>query len=165
MAAAKVETGIHALQLARRSTLGLIEEIPEDKLCTQVWEGGNHPKWVLGHLAWTDDYFMTTIGKLPSRLPDGWWDRFQMGSKPSANAADYPSLSELQDVLSETREALISWLGGLSAQQAAVDLGEELKTFSPTIGDLAASMAWHEGLHAGQISAVRRSLGFGPKMG
>lgn len=165
MAVPIVESGISALQLARRATLGLIEEIPEDKLCTQVCEGGNHPKWVLGHLAWTDNYFLGKFAKQPSRLPDGWEDKFQMGSKPNPNAADYPPLGELQDVLAASREALIAWFAGLDEKQAAAELGDDFKTFAPTLGHLASSLAWHEGLHAGQISAVRRYLGFGPKMG
>ena len=37
-----------------------------------------------------------------------------------------------------------------------------LGTFAANLGMLMTSIAWHEGLHAGQLTVVRKSLGLAP---
>jgi len=160
-----IKTGVAALELARGKTLRLIEDIPESELCRPAWEGGNHTLWVLGHLAWTDDYFMQTVGKRPTCLPDGWADRFGMGSTPVATPADYPAPAEVRDRLGSSRAALIDWFQNMDASQAETALPEALADFAPHFAGLASTLAWHEGLHAGQLTVIRRHLGLGPTTG
>jgi hypothetical protein len=44
-------------------------------------------------------------------------------------------------------------------------LPKELETFARSYGGMMCSIAWHEGVHAGQLTVVRKSLGLAPKFG
>ncbi len=53
--------GVAMLEFARRVTLGLLEDIPEDKLFYQPFPGANHAIWIIGHVAWDDSFFLTAL--------------------------------------------------------------------------------------------------------
>lgn len=157
--------GLFALEFARRNTLKFAEDIPADKLCVAPTADANHALWVLGHLAWTDDSILSALAGKPSALPAGFTEAFGMGSKPQPDAKRYPSVAEVKTQLAGRREALTGWLKSLSPAQLAAPLPKELSGFAPDHATLAATLAWHEGLHAGQLTVARRALGFGPKLG
>lgn len=165
MAGTLIESGLTVLGFARRITLGLLEGIADDAVTHQPIPNANHALWVMGHLAHTDNYFLTAVASQPSKVPTEWDELFGMGSQPTADARRYPSRADLMDRLRARREDLIAWLRTLSDAQAARPLAKELQGFAPTFGSLAHSIAWHEGLHAGQLTVVRKSLGIAPLSG
>lgn len=165
MANETLEAGFERLAFARRVTLGLAEEVPEKRLCQQPCPGANHALWILGHVAWTDDFFMIGVGGLKSRLPDGWHELFSNGSTPQPNVSDYPPIGEIHDVLAGNREALVSWLKSLDEAALSAPLPGDFSGFAPNFAVLPLTLAWHEGLHAGQLTVVRKSLGIKPMFG
>ncbi len=158
-----LENGIAGLNFARQWTLDLLSDIPQDKLTHQPCAGGNHAIWIAGHIAYADDGFLSGVGKKPARFSDSWVKLFGMGSKPQADAGAYPPLSELTNALADNREGLLAWFGSMSAEELANPLPEDFKMFAATFGQLMTSIAWHEGLHTGQLTVVRKSLGLAPK--
>ncbi len=160
-----VENGKAALDLARRQTLKLVDDIPADKLCHQPVPHANHAIWVLGHLAYSDDGFTAALGQRESVIDESWKELFGMGSKPSPDASKYPSLDDIKAALKRTRKALIDWIESLDEQQLLTPLPEGWNVFAPNNAAVLPSLAWHEGFHAGQLSAVRRSLGLPSTMG
>lgn len=160
-----LETGLTGLAFARGATLGLLEAIPKDKLATPAFPGGNHALWIAGHLAVSDDAFLTALGGATSPLPARWKELFGTGSKPSAKAGDYPELKEVLAALSERRQALVTWLKSLDEAKLRAPLPEDWKEFAATHADLATSLAWHEGVHAGQLTSIRKALGLKPLFG
>ncbi|MCB9849329.1 MAG: DinB family protein [Phycisphaerales bacterium] len=165
MASAVVESGLTVLAFAREATLGFLADIPEDKWCHQPVPGANHALWVVGHLAHTDNYFLTAIAGQASKIPADWDELFGMGSTPVGDASKYPNIAETRDYLCSLREGVLAWYGAMDEAQAATPTPDELKPFAPNFGQLAHSIAWHEGMHAGQITVVRKSLGIAPKFG
>ncbi len=162
MAIDALELGIATLTFARRRTLDLLRDIPNDKLGHQLTPGGNHALWILGHLANSDNFFHTTVGRSSSSLPETWNDLFGMNSKPLGDPAKYPALDELQQRMAECRETLISWARSMTPQQLAAPLPDDLATFAPNCCALLPCIAWHEGIHAGQLTMIRRDLGISP---
>jgi uncharacterized damage-inducible protein DinB len=165
MANSVLDSGLSALAFSRRFLLQLLEDIPEDKLCHAPSPGANHACWVMGHMVTTDDYFLATVGGKSPNVPEGWRELFAMGSKPSANRADYPSTDELKSAMSDRREALLLWFKSMDAATQAEPLTGDLTGFAPNKAGIMFTLAWHEGLHTGQVSSIRRSLGMPPKLG
>lgn len=159
------ETGLATLAFARQKMLGLLEDIPEDKYLHQPLPGGNHTMWIIGHLAATDDTFMSGLKPRESRLPGEWGALFGRGSKPHGDASVYPSISELKEQLTDLREELMAWFGSMSEEQLASPLSEDWAPFGVNYASLMGSLAYHEGLHSGQLTMVRRSLGIAPRFG
>ena len=153
------ESGKATLELARRCTLKLADGIPPDSLCHQPVAKTNHALWVLGHLAWTDNLFLTTLAKREPVVDESWNKLFGMGSEPTGDPQAYPTLDEVKGRLEAAREALIDWFQSLDEQQLKSPLPDGMKAFASDYAGMMNSLAWHEGLHAGQLSAVRRSLG------
>jgi len=157
--------GLSSLEFARQATLKLLEGLPEQGFTHQPVAGGNHVLWVLGHLAATDDFFLTRLANRESGLPQQWGALFGMGSTPTSDAAAYPSREEVLQRLAERREALVQWFRSLSDADLARTLPDDFSEFAPDYASLPTRIAWHEGLHAGQISTVRKSLGLKPAFG
>lgn len=152
------------MNLARSKVLDLAKDIPEDKLTWAPLPGGNHALWVLGHLAWTDDYFVAFFSKKPSAISPDWPKRFGMGSTPTTDASAYPSLAQVKDSMCNARDRLIDWFKLMDEKQLLSPLPSDWTGFAPNFACMMNSIAWHEGLHAGQLSVCCRGLGIKPKM-
>jgi DinB superfamily len=160
-----LEAGLTVLAFSRQSLLTLAEDFPKDKLTHQPFPGANHALWLMGHLANADDFFMAELGKKPMPQFEKTKALFFMGSKPTPNVKDYPPIEEIRSYLSSAREGLVSWFKSMPPTQLAAPLPEDWKPFAPTYGALMFSIAWHEGLHTGQLTTLRKSLGLSPKFG
>jgi uncharacterized damage-inducible protein DinB len=159
------ESGLAALEFARRVTLGLLEEFPEDKVLYQPFPGANHAVWIVGHIALTDDWFLTHLMPRTSKVPESWTKLFGQGSAPQTDPSAYPTVAELNDKLTDLRAELMDWFRSMSDEQLTTPLPEDWETFAPSYGGMMPSIAWHEGLHDGQLTVVRKSLGLAPKFG
>lgn len=159
------EQGLAALGFSRGVLLKLLDSVPADKMTSQPVADCNHALWVAGHIADTDDFFVKTLTGKPSGLPAGWQETFGGGSKPAPDPKAYPSIAEVKRVLADRREALLAYFRSLDRAKLQAAPPEKVKFFGPTVGSLAASIAWHEGLHSGQITMVRKGLGMPPLFG
>jgi len=163
-----MDTRQHALKVlafSRNATERLLEDIPEDKLVYQPVPAGNHALWVIGHLTMTDDMFADYFDHAGRQVPESFNKLFGMGSKPTSDAAAYPPAAEMRRHFAAARRRLIQ--GVSNATQAILDepLPDGFAEFASDKVSLLLSTAWHEGLHAGQLSVIRKSLGFAPKFG
>lgn len=155
-------TGLAALGFARDKTVELLKSVPDDKWLHQPFAGANHAMWIAGHLAHGDDVFVTSLKPAESRLPEIWGKLFGPKSKPAGDAALYPSVEEMMNHLAHTRETLATWFNSLSDAQLRSPLPEGFTKFATSFAALMGTLAWHEGLHTGQLTVVRKSLGFEP---
>jgi hypothetical protein len=165
MAVALLENGLRILDFSRRTVLALSEDIPPDRWCHQPAPGTNHPLWVLGHLAWVDEFFPAQLGQKPTQLGERWTQQFGMGSTPMGNPKDYPPISEIKSLLADARARLRSWFESMDEKRLAAPLPKDFQNFAPDFAGLMFSIAWHEGMHTGQLTVCRRSLGLKPKFG
>ncbi len=165
MANKHFESGKTVLEHGRKTLLALLEDVPDDKLVYQPVPDCNHALWIVGHIAATDTFFATTLGKRQPTTPPEFNDLFAMGSKPTADQAAYPSLPLLKDALHNARADLLDWFQSMSTEEFFGPLPDEFKWFAPDYAGLMLTLAWHEGLHTGQLTIIRRSLGLAPKFG
>jgi DNA-binding transcriptional ArsR family regulator/uncharacterized damage-inducible protein DinB len=162
---AHVEVGANALGFARGITLMLLEDIPDDKLTHRPGAKGNHAAWIMGHIAVADDGFRKSLGAGQPVLPESWNELFGMGSQPKDDPAAYPSRDELRGGMERARNALLEWFRSLDNTQLAAPLPENLRPFAPDVVTLMSNLAVHESFHAGQLSAIRRSLDLPHRIG
>jgi len=131
----------------------------------QVHPGCNHALWFAGHMANSDNFFLSLVAPQLSVKLDGFAPRFGMGSQPSADPGDYPLPEDVLQTMRDRRRTLLAVLDTLSDD----DLARATPSGSPDfLADYAAvfEMAnWHEAMHAGQLSVTRRALGHKPLSG
>ncbi len=138
----------------------LVQDIPDDQMCSFAGPLVNHPAWVLGHLCQTADLAGVLLGLEPT-LPDGWAERYGRGSTPAEDPSRYESKTELLDRLQTLHERVAGALRDRDAASLDVPTPHErLKTRFPTLAEaLVFILIGHESIHLGQLTAWRRAKG------
>ncbi|MCM3874729.1 MAG: DinB family protein [Pyrinomonadaceae bacterium] len=147
------------LRTARRQTLALITDVPDDRMCLQSSEAEQHPAWILGHILLSDVYLLSLLGvrSLSEDFPL-LLRAHGPGAVPEPFVDNYYSKSTLVDRLEDTGLARREAIQSLSASDLARPLPDEiLVKAQPTIGHHLHSLVFHEGYHCGQLSAWRKS--------
>ena len=89
-----------------------------------------------------------------------------MGTTPTTDASQYPSMEELLGKFEEIRAATLAHLNTLSDKDldkpshAPAEFGPPFAT----VGACFAAMSTHMSFHAGQVADARRAAGRGPLM-
>jgi DinB superfamily len=137
---------------------------PEDWV-HQIFPGANHALWIAGHLAMVDNSGISRF--IPAQGVDkgDWSKKFGRQSTPTSNFADYPPPAEVLAFMRERRATLVKCLEGFSEADFDQPAPPGLPPFIHNAGQLYSFMAVHEGLHTGQLSMCRRSLGNTPVVG
>ena len=137
---------------------------PED-WTRQVHSECNHALWFAGHMATVDNFFLSLIA--PDKAIDlaPLQPLFGMGSHPTNNPADYPPPEEILAIMRERRATLLAVLDGFSDADMSQSLPKGTPAFLSDICSVFETAIWHEGMHSGQLSITRRTLGFQPVMG
>ncbi|MHC4880815.1 MAG: DinB family protein, partial [Planctomycetota bacterium] len=147
-----IESVLSIWEVNRERTLETLQAIetlddPQAALAFRPGPERAHIAWQLMHIAVTEELFATSrfLGIEPS-CPE-LCERFQRGS--SASDDDVPTLAEIRDTLSQTREHLKATMakftdGDLESIPAA--LAERGWTLCRAL----QIVTWHEGHHQGQ---------------
>lgn len=136
-------------------------EKPED-WTRQLAPGTNHALWFAGHMAACDNWLIGTIAPDRAKPWDDWNALFGTGSQPTSDPDSYPPPAEVLDAMRERREVLIELLKGLSDKDLEKASPEMIKDWCPDVGTIFEGSTWHEALHAGQVTLIRRALGHQP---
>jgi hypothetical protein len=127
----------------------------------QVVPGTNNAIWFAGHMALSDNFFISKID--PQRTKEFGWDKlFGMHSKPTGEPDDYPPVAEVHDAMRERRGVLIELLRGRTDAELGGPPPAGASDFLPDLGSVFEMAVWHESLHLGQVTTVRRALGHRP---
>ncbi|WP_437204709.1 DinB family protein [Planctomicrobium sp. SH664] len=138
----------------------LLSDLQDEQLAAQPVAGTNHPLWTLGHLAVSADSCLGRFGS-EKTLPETWGKLFGPGSTPTSNPADYPSRQELLAAVEERYATLCALVSGWTQAEAGqANPHPRLKEKLPTVEGLAAFiLTGHYGIHLGQLSMWRRTMG------
>jgi hypothetical protein len=134
---------------------------PED-WTHQIAPGTNHALWFAGHMATADNFFVSMVDPSQKRALDDWGKHFGMGSEPISDPDAYPPVAEILDAMRERRNVLLEILGKMSDADLNKSTPPGTPDFCPDYAAIFEAVNWHEGLHAGQITLVRRALGHKP---
>lgn len=156
-----------SLEQSRQWVLALLSDAKNAATTFPTPKGGNHPLWVLGHLAHSEASLVSRF-VLGRENPLAKWDSlFGMGSEPVAEASKYPPMAELMAEFEKVRANTLKLLDSYS--EADLDLPskapEDLKFMFGTIGQCFVSLGLHGALHAGQVADARRAMGRKPVFG
>jgi uncharacterized damage-inducible protein DinB len=151
------------LMSARELSERMLADFHEPQQWTkQVHPEANHALWFVGHMAMTDNFFLSVIAPEKSLDLSRLQTCFGVGSVPVDDPAAYPPASEVLALMRERRQTFLAVLDSL--QDADLDRKTPPGTpdFLPDIGGVFETAVWHEGLHTGQLGVARRALGFKP---
>lgn len=155
-----------SLENSQNWIMGLLQDISDAPLTQPTATGGNHPLWIVGHLALSESQILDgfVLGHA-ARYAD-MEPLFGMGSTPVPEAAKYPPLSELVEKFSAMRAATLAHLATLSEDDLdqRSHAPEEYGPFFATVGACYTMLTIHVAFHGGQIADARRAAGRKPLM-
>jgi len=124
--------------------------------------GAKTAGWIIGHLSVTGDFGRKLCGRA-TVCPKDWRAKYNPGSTPSTNPADYAPMAEmiakLREVYTDLCDAALTVDPALLAVENPFVPGRRAY---PTAGDFIPHMlAAHFGYHTGQLVGWRAAAGLG----
>ena len=150
-----------SLNLAEEAMFKSLAKIDDIPLTFPTEEGGCHPLWVLGHLAFVEGlaYEMLAGGENPCAE---WASLFAPDSIPTDEAGKYPAIEKVRARYLHLREMNLQFLDSLSE----IDLDKRtawqpkgVEEHFGTYGKALLTLALHQMAHRGQITDAYRSAG------
>src|SRR3954452_9024359 len=153
-----------ALTTGDRAMMMLLDDLRDAPMTSPTPRGGNHPLWVLGHIAVIEANVPHIILGEPNPLAD-WLPLFKAGSEPLSDPKAYPSFDELLKAYQDARARNLKLLDDLGA--AGLDRPTKyppkgLEQALATVGQTFLTIAMHQMNHRGQLADARRTLGRKP---
>jgi hypothetical protein len=161
-----VETLVQEVNRSRMYTNLLLDSIAEADWFRQSADRISHVAWQVGHLA-VGQYRMALLvirGPQPSDeqlISEAFVQRFQPGSVPDPDLEQHFSAQEIREVFQRVHAQTIAEL----QQLTPASLHESVSPAHPMFSTRGGAIRWsthHEYTHAGQISLLRRLLGYQP---
>ncbi len=128
----------------------------------QIYPGANHALWFAGHMGTTDDFFISLISPERVSPQPGFNEKFALGSEPNPNPEENPPVEAVLAYMRERRTVLMDILINCQEADLSRPTHQGAPSFLPDVGSVFETAIWHEGLHSGQLSVVRRALGHPP---
>lgn len=149
-----------ALKLADSSAATLADM--KDAPLKRSDERGNHAMWIAGHLAVIEGRLHKMIFGTANPL-ENWKPLFDWGTTPGDDPSVYPMFEQVLATLADLR-------GKTRAYVESVDdraLDAPLKSMIPgipvdSIGDAIMIVAFHQCVHCGEATVIRRAAGKKP---
>ena len=153
------------LDRSARAVLPLIEDMKDDPFVFPTPKGGNHPLWILGHLAWTEGQVIqqAMLGR-PNPVAH-WQPLFGLGSEASAEAARYPTYEEVHKAFHNLRVETLKVLNTLSdddLDRRSQGCPPVWTAFLGTYADCFRTIIFNTMHHRGQLADARRAAGRKP---
>ena len=137
-----------------------VDGITHQESLLQPEPGGNCLNWVMGHIVFARQGWLTTVlGEAPL-FDAATIARYKRGSSPLTDGSLALPFEELVAAYDRAQAPLVAAMARLTSERLA-----EKAPFSPgndpseTVGSLVAKLCFHEGYHIGQTAILRRVLG------
>lgn len=141
-------------------TASLLADMQDAPLTFPTLNGGNHPTWVAGHLAYSESNLVSHILYGEENPLIAWKERFGRGSEPVAEPTAYPPLADLLARWDEVRVRTLQILDSLTdadLDQPAASPPPGREEFFGTFGKVFSMVAMHPLMHRGQVADARRA--------
>ena len=153
-----------ALQMTGEATPALVKDMRDAPLTQPTSRGGNHPLWVLGHLAWVEGSIPGVLSGEPNPV-EHWAPLFASGTKPTADPKAYPPFEEVLATYRDLRAKTLQRLeetGEAGLDHVPPNVPPGFEDAMKTVGRAFLLIALHNMVHYGQIADARRVAGREP---
>lgn len=144
-------------QLFEKSTQG----IPAEKWLAQPGGDSNHLLWIAGHLV----VHRALIPKLLGREWSAPWEKLFVRGAKLVPPEQLPGVDEVRRAWGEVSDLLTASLANASPEALAQPMKEKRPSFDGTVSGSIAFLSFHETYHLGQMSYLRKWLGYGQVVG
>ena len=155
-----------AMNLTEQGTAHLIEDIRNAPLTQPCANGGNHPLWAMGHLAFIEGNMRKIVTGEPNPV-EHWAPLFAPGTTVKTDAKAYPPFEEIVRTYRDLRAAnlkMLDHIGEAGLDRAPKFIPPGFEEMMKTNGQALLAITLHNMVHYGQITDCRRAAGLKPLM-
>lgn len=138
-----------------------IADIGTDDWFRKPGDDSNHLMWLMGHIVVHRGKTLKTLGV---EWEPSWAPLFLRGTERVADA-EYPSAEEMQNAWQKVSEELSAALSDPSAEKLTQAAPKGPPSFDGKISGTVAFFAFHDAYHVGQVSFLKKWLGYGRTVG
>ena len=138
-----------------------IDDVTAEDWFRNPGEESNHLMWLLGHITVHRAYVLKMLGGEWNRP---WAPLFARGAQRIADA-EYPSIDDMRTAWNDVSEQLSAALREPAAEVLNRPAPEGPMSFDKKLSGSIAFLAFHDSYHAGQVSYLRKWLGYGQLVG
>ena len=138
-----------------------ITDVKDEDWFRTPGDDSNHLLWMLGHVVVHRGMVLKLFG---ADWNTAWAPLFARGAE-RVDASQYPSIDEMRDAWSQISEQLKTRLNESSAEELGSAPPEGMPSFDKTVSGSVAFFAFHDCYHTGQMSFLRKWLGYGQTVG
>jgi hypothetical protein len=151
----------YALNMADQATMRSLATIEDAPLTFPTANGGCHPLWVMGHLAFVEGVTHEMLGGGANPVAH-WAEIFGQDTVPAAEAAQYPAFAKVRDKYMQLRYRNLQLLDSMT--EADLDKPtpwqpKGLEEHFATFGRAFLTIALHQMAHRAHISDAIRAAG------
>lgn len=157
-----LESIAFGLQTSQQLVLMMMDGLKPEEFERQPCPGANCLAWIIGHLTLTDRRSLTVLGAtaFPS-LPEGFEALFTTTRTVAGTQSGFPESTLLLELFNSHRQALIERVQQFDPARLAEPSPVQRPLFS-TYHEMLLFLGLHTSMHVGQISTIRRFLGYAP---
>lgn len=163
----QLATALDQMAAARRYTLGLLADLPDDAWFWMPSPAVSHIAWQVGHISIAQYRMVVSFHREPRETDNDWAPAsyrplFGRESTPQADPSLHPSPAELLATL----DAINAHVTAEAATYAEADLQGPVLAPHRFLKTRIEALLWcsrHESIHAGQIALLRRLYGLSPQ--
>ena len=152
------------LETCHGMVIRLIEDMKDAPLTFPTPNGGCHPLWIVGHLAFSEGQLIRDWMLGESNPLAEWQEMFGIGTVPTAAAANYPPYAELMAKFQQAHEDTLALLDSMSEEDLDTptkNAPPDYEKYFPTYRQTFLMTALHRMMHRGQAADARRAAGRG----
>ena len=139
-----------------------IADVKDEDWFRTPGDDSNHLLWMLGHVVVHRGMVLKLLG---NDWNTEWSPLFARGAERRVDASEYPSVDEMRDAWNQISEQLKATLNESSAEKLGSSAPEGMPSFDKTVSGSVAFFAFHDCYHTGQMSFLRKWLGYGQTVG
>lgn len=152
---------LYSLNLADQATRRSLATMEDAALTFPTENGGCHPLWVVGHLAFVEGLTHEMLGGSGNPVAH-WAEIFGPDTVPTADAAGYPTFAQVRYRYEELRKYNLQLLAAMT--EADLDKPtawqpKGLEEHFATFGKALLTIALHQMSHRGQVTDAIRAAG------
>jgi hypothetical protein len=133
---------------------------PEQWLHCPV-SGANCPAWIVGHLCVIERVGCCVAAGHEPPLPDPDFEKRYARGESAAPPKDFGDITQLMPTFDRYRGVIVDAVAHMPLGKFDQPLANKHPLFK-TVGEMMAFLPMHTMLHLGQLSTIRRSLGYPP---
>ncbi|MGC2195258.1 MAG: DinB family protein [Terriglobales bacterium] len=137
------------------------EGVPAEKWLVRPGNDSNHLAWITGHVV----VHRAIVAKILGFEWSAPWEKLFARGAQLVAPEQYPDAGEIRRSFQEVSEKVASVLPGMSAEILRKPVPKEQPSLDGTVGGSIALLCLHETFHVGQMTYLRKWLGYGPAFG